>query len=711
MIEKIQKYQKHLYILFVGLVILTCVAVFYSFVTSPYTGDIEVFMAAANQAKYYPGNVLMRIFQAWELKGIFNRVVIFIVYWFTRLFVKYTDVVAFEACSKAIYGIGTIIALAISSYLLPVKSIKKKITYFVVAFLSIFATYTAVQMQAEMTVVVLAIFVFSCIASEKKPFVILGGILGALFFFSKSVFILIFFAVIAGVIIYKPSIKKKSILLACVSMIISEVIFVAAVKIIYPQEFVDMKNAAEFQSTLFSAGSNVSFISILTNFLHLFTQSCVAIPCLIISCICTIRLIYKYVARKEAGRIVAIIVCWLIPIDIIVASNTYFIYHYFLLMLPGIICVITYLAEEEINPLVCSTSIVLSSIAVAFCWLMKDGIMQWSFINYSTVLLVIIHLIVITFVFENVSSLNKYKIYASIIIVSAGCFFWMNYSSVFAPKHQNEIEMLKRSEEICKLSFPEDFSSEPVLYLDGGAVPFYVDAPSYSRYFFDLPLQRWSSGKEWEVQKSEYEKLMNYSGKYIVYTGWFGLDKYPDLQNKINSEYSVLSNSGIYTFSPDWNVFSLSIPPDIEQTNASSGAYILVRNDYIQSRNYLDVTMEETSLNGINVIPNGDGTYLVNGKATALTTFTFNSYELQAGTYKLVGCIGGSVDTFYIDCRTDSGLQLIDEGNGVVFSTSGQSGYDCRLIVNEGVELSNVIVKPMITNNTSLSYDDFIMSE
>lgn len=581
MMNRLSKYKKYISIFFVIMMSALCVIVFCSFVTAPYTGDIEVFMAAANQAKYKTGNAVMRVFEAWELKGIFNRMTIYIVYFLTNIFVKYTNVVAFEICSKIIYGIGVILVLILSMYILPDETVKKKMTFGLAAFLSVFATFTAVQMQAEMTAVVLAIFIFSCIVNGKKPLVILSGVLGSFFFFSKSVFVLLYFAILIGIVIYKPDINKKNIALSCVVMIISEAILLVLVKMIYPQEFVDMKNAADFQSTLFSAGSNVSLVTICTNFFHSFTQSCVAIPCLIVSCVCTICLLVKFIANREASRVVAVIFCWLIPIDIIVASNMYFIYHYFLLMIPGIICMLTYISENEISPIACLVSVVLSFIAVGICWLMKDGLQQWSFINYSTVLLVIVHVLIIVLVFSRVATLQKYKVWVSVMVITIGCFFWANYSSFFSPKHKNMVELAKQSEKVCKLSFPDDFGDEPVLFLDAGGVPFYVDAPSYSRYFFNLPMQRWNVGKQWDVQQNEYDKLMDYSGKYIVYTSWFGLDKYPELQDKISKEYSVLANSGIWTFSPDWNVFSLSEIPDIEQTVASSGAYIMIRNEHI----------------------------------------------------------------------------------------------------------------------------------
>ena len=70
---------------------------------------------------------------------------------------------------------------------------------------------------------------------------------------------------------------------------------------------------------------------------------------------------------------------------------------------------------------------------------------------------------------------------------------------------------------------------------------------------------------------------MQYDGKYIVYSGWFGIDKYPQLKDKIDTEYERLENSGLFLYSPDWNVFSLSGPPDAKSVHSGSGTCILVR--------------------------------------------------------------------------------------------------------------------------------------
>lgn len=140
-------------------------------------------------------------------------------------------------------------------------------------------------------------------------------------------------------------------------------------------------------------------------------------------------------------------------------------------------------------------------------------------------------------------------------------------------------ELDKYSMEICEDVFPEDFCEKPVLFLDGGAAPFYIDAQSYSKYFFNLPLQRWQEGKKWEIQEQEYELVMNYTGKYILYSNWIGIEKYPELKQKIDNEYEKIPYSGLFVYSPEWNVFVLNALPGIEEIKNSNDIYLMIRKN------------------------------------------------------------------------------------------------------------------------------------
>ncbi len=552
--------------------------VFYSFVTVPYTGDIQVFMAGENQVKYQNSTGLMALFEAWDMKGIVNRLIIYTVYRITLLFVEYGSIYQFMVVSKAIYGFFAVAIIMISSLLLPEEN-NKKIQFGIVSYFAVFATFTASHMQAEMSTVLLSLLVYSLLLKESKSRAILAGIFGSLFFFTKSILLLLFFSVLACVYLSKKKSDISNTLTTIVSFAISELVLFVGMYFVYPKDIIEMKNAAEFQSTALSTGSNIPLLTIIGNFVNQYVQSWVAIPFLALGMFCSIILLSDYIRDRDIAKTIALTVAWIMPIDIIVISNCYFIYHYFLLVLPCIVTVFLYLKRQgEINIYGYMLAGVLALAGVVVCWILKDGIKQVSFLNYSTVLLVLIHLAVFSVFICAKSSGTKLCAIFEVLALTVSIFFYANYSSFISPKSRNMIFMTKASAEMMS-HFPEDFDDEPVLLLDSGTVTFYNDAKSYSEYFYNLPLQRWSEGKEWEVQKSEYEKIMAYDGKYIVYTSWFGVDKYPEFKEKLDTEYVRLEKSGYYAYSANWDVFQLDTPPDANAVLDSEGRCIYIRKD------------------------------------------------------------------------------------------------------------------------------------
>lgn len=147
---------------------------FYSFAVTPYTGDIQVFMAGVNQVKYQNSSGLQALFEAWDMKGIINRLIFYIVYRCTLIFVEYGNIYKFMVVSKAIYGIFAIIIIGVSAWLLPAKK-SDKIKFGFISYFSVFATFTASQLQAEMSVVILGILVFSLLLGESSKRLIVGG--------------------------------------------------------------------------------------------------------------------------------------------------------------------------------------------------------------------------------------------------------------------------------------------------------------------------------------------------------------------------------------------------------------------------------------------------------------------------------------------------------------------------------------------------------
>lgn len=135
-------------------------------------------------------------------------------------------------------------------------------------------------------------------------------------------------------------------------------------------------------------------------------------------------------------------------------------------------------------------------------------------------------------------------------------------------------------------------------------------------------------------------------------------------------------------------------PSELEQTTTTG-------------KNLFNTSTATTTVNGITCTNNGDGTYTLDGTATdSVSIDFFSDTTIPSGTYKAIGCPpGGSASTYYIATRNDGVWGDKDTGNGAIitFTNFGK----LSLSIAQGVTLTKAILKPMVTSDTSLTYDDF----
>lgn len=119
--------------------------------------------------------------------------------------------------------------------------------------------------------------------------------------------------------------------------------------------------------------------------------------------------------------------------------------------------------------------------------------------------------------------------------------------------------------------------------------------------------------------------------------------------------------------------------------------------------NLLKPTLETTTVNGVTFTNNGDGTYTLNGTASAYTSPTFDTLHLKNGKYKLLGIgiaafqrdIGGNWHQTFHDGDV---IEIVDE----------YPVLEIVYAISEGTHLDNIVFKPMLTTNLNATYDDFI---
>lgn len=132
---------------------------------------------------------------------------------------------------------------------------------------------------------------------------------------------------------------------------------------------------------------------------------------------------------------------------------------------------------------------------------------------------------------------------------------------------------------------------------------------------------------------------------------------------------------------------------------------VRVRGKNLVSANVIDKTSKGVAIKG-----NGDGTYTVNGTASgAMAEFESRKFKLVKGKqYKIIGTPpGGTLATYYSYIRNSGGwAQYASENSGRVF-TADYDEYIIGFNVKKGIVANNIIWRPMVTEDTSATYDDY----
>lgn len=133
----------------------------------------------------------------------------------------------------------------------------------------------------------------------------------------------------------------------------------------------------------------------------------------------------------------------------------------------------------------------------------------------------------------------------------------------------------------------------------------------------------------------------------------------------------------------------------------------------VTGKNLLNATLQTITRNGVTCMANGDGTYTVNGTATANTSFDLTnsrSNTTGSGTYKIIGCpFGGSGSSYGLQPNVD-GVWLsskeMEVGNGLILSPL-KSIENIAIFIRKETTVNNLIFKPMITTDLTATYDDY----
>lgn len=129
------------------------------------------------------------------------------------------------------------------------------------------------------------------------------------------------------------------------------------------------------------------------------------------------------------------------------------------------------------------------------------------------------------------------------------------------------------------------------------------------------------------------------------------------------------------------------------------------------TENLLDYRNFQTrTYNGIDIVNNHDGTFTINGTATAeISAVISDAFLPMSGTWRMLGCpSGGSSSTYMLSAYVGywgGGSPNIDTGSGTNITYTGN--VKIRFYIKSGTTCNNLVFKPMLTTNTSATINDF----
>ncbi len=582
-----ERHRRALWYLIYACGLLIIIAAIYSFCITPFSSDLRVFMAASSQSKYQISTGVLAAIESWELKGIANRLLMFFIYSISNLLAGFNNKIAFQIVCKAIYALGTIAIIAVT-----VSLVKKKFGFgtktgflcFIAICMTVFSCSPGTHLQAEMTAYILLLLATAFLLHGNNLFSIAAGFVLATLFFFKSIFVLLSICAFIFAFFIKKRLNHSGFLRpGIISYLCSLTGLLLIVFLVYPQEFTDMADAARFQNTLLSFNSNRSLISIISGFEDGLIKSITMIPAIIAGVSMAVISSVRYVKRKEWQELLLLLIIWMFPIMIIVLSNLYVEYHYINLLFPscstGIIFILdsNFKSGGPVKKVYSYSFLIFAALAFfVFCiFLVKP----WEFLNYSTYRMAFYSILVMSVFSVLLSHHRAMRMIAITSVLSMMLFTWGYVQSFAGPYYRNMVrteKIVTQTNDAFVNSYISQINGQKILYLDAGLAAFYVDQPSYSRYFFNLPLQRWTNGDAWECQKAQYDLIMNYSGKHILYHDWMDLSKYPEIKNKIETEYRLVENTGLVSYGAPWNPFNLL---DSRQTGTQISIRLYTRNE------------------------------------------------------------------------------------------------------------------------------------
>lgn len=520
-----------------GIVLLWLYALV-SAIFRPLLNDNMVFYAWAQQVYDSTLSGVEAFESVWEIKGIFSRFIYYQLYWLTQFFSP-TLFPYGQYVYQAFGYIEICLLIGLAMYLIPQKllSKKEKIYGFLIITAAFFtSTPSAVLQPEEWGICVLLLSVAFILRGSMVDSIIGGVFLGSIFFL-KTPLLLLSGSVFFGYMIVKRLnlIETiKAIWLYALSSLIFIVVILGFLYIFCPIEIQDIRDASHYQSTLLTYRSIIPILRDLGHSITKMWQLPVYIPIIMVGALSAMM----YISQQSFKKIVAFITIWLFPFLYVVLSNCYFQYHFITFLFPAFASL--YLIKDEIK-FKSEEGILWGILLTIFL-----GVLCSLKECYYLIRLTGEYFFIIPYLLIGMGLHNRWKNKALFASTLFSIFIFISWNSIASYAHRDEITQIKECIQINANNHHYQHQvlgdGDSILTLDAGVSHLWMSNTSYLRYFYPLPLQRITDDSEFKTSKtykSTKEKVMNYTGMYIVIdSAWYyGNAKQDDIKCYIESNY------------------------------------------------------------------------------------------------------------------------------------------------------------------------------
>ena len=126
--------------------------------------------------------------------------------------------------------------------------------------------------------------------------------------------------------------------------------------------------------------------------------------------------------------------------------------------------------------------------------------------------------------------------------------------------------------------------------------------------------------------------------------------------------------------------------------------------------NLLRPTLGTTTFNGVTYTNNGDGTYTLNGTATAQTGIRVSD-DIKNSKGKKYKCIFAKNETAGLYLSLWYNDEVITVKTEAIIESYNHEYFAPLISINKDTTLNNVVIKPMLTTDLDATYDDFVSYE